>query len=216
MRTLLILLFIISSSNLFADLGNGYRFHLHLVSKNSDTISGYFYHYTYDDFNKYEDYDKRFKEFIKKDSISLYTYITTVNAGNINIDFTLDDYKKEINLNDFSKVRISECLTFDGGVYKLRVLKESQFNLIKNKKPNSKIKNAYALTEYCHLVFYNWDKPLKAELLNETYRKLELKKEELGNNLEGNNAPIFYNYFNQLQLELLNKNILLIMYCESC
>ncbi|WP_123803319.1 hypothetical protein [Flavivirga aquatica] len=115
----------LSSLNLFGDAGNDYRFYLELISKNSDTISGYFYHYPYNEYDKFTHYDQNFKNFIKKDSIALYSFISTVNIGNMNIDFSKTDFKKTIDLNKYDHIRVIDYLDFGGGVYRIKELNKN-------------------------------------------------------------------------------------------
>lgn len=216
MRILFLLLCFLSTSSIFADTGYAYRFNIEVTLNNSEKINGYIYVYSWE---KYESNDNLHQFLLKNvpnQQLKIYPHIITVISDFLNLDFTLKNSKRSYNLNEISKLKNFDFLSFGGGTFRLKELSETEFKLIQTNKPYSKTLNVYNLVEYCHLVFFDWKNPINKSTIEEIKNKLKLKKEELENNLEGENSSQFYRYFNELKSKLIDENILLIMYCESC
>ena len=208
MRFFVTLLFLFSSLSLLADAGNGYRFYLELVSKDSDTITGYFYHYSYDEYDKYNHYDENFKSFIKKDSINLYSFILTIPIGNETIDFTNQDYKKKVFINDFNLIRVRNYLSIQP-VHNLKELTQPEFDLIKlHQVTFDKIYND-KVAENCFYVLLTWENNFD---LSKHSKEINEKLILFGQDVI-NNQNWFYDYLNLKKAELLDEKILIINYC---
>lgn len=208
MKIYFLILFFLSSFTVFSDVGHGYRFFLELVSKESDTITGYFYHYTYEDYNKYEHFDKGFKNFIKKDSINIYSFISTVSIGDAPVDFTSLDFKSTISINDFGRISIKECLEFQIDD-RLKELTPPEFNLLQNFPPHIETIYNEKVAENCVYILLSWkNKPDLFYDKTEINDKLELFSEDIFNN-----QYIFYDYLKTKKLQLLEKQTLLIHLC---
>src|SRR5690606_33460149 len=136
MRFIIVIFLLISTAKSFADSGLGYRFHLKLISKNLDTINGYFYFYadTENSYEKHLYYEEGFKNYVHSKSIKLYSHINTVNIGFKNVDFTTQNYEMTVSLDDFDSIRISEFLNF-GPVNRLYKLTQFEFDLIQLNPP---------------------------------------------------------------------------------
>ena len=207
MRTFLIIISFFSTLISFADAGTAYRFSLDLVTKNGDTLNGYYYHYTYDDFN-YNHYDEGFKKFIKKDSIDIYSFITTVNVGSIGLDFTTENYKRTISLNNMDRIRISDCLNFEPED-RLKILNQSEFNLIRLYPPKTKKLYNENVAENCCYFLLSWNKESKvSKHAIEIINQLQIFGEDVIKN-----QTTFYDYFSLKKKEMLLENILTIDYC---
>ena len=211
---LIIALFITSFS--FADAGYGYRFSVKAILQNTDTISGYIYVYSWEEYEGFGNLESFLSKNVPNHNLSIYPHVVSTTNNLITLDFACSDSKYNIKLKDILKIGEFDILSFGGGVFRLKELSKAEFNLIKIGKPYSDSLNVYDLTEYCHLLTIDWKEPIDKDLINSLYDKLKAKKVELGNNLEGDNGKLFYNYFKKLKKELLLKGILLIMYCESC
>lgn len=208
MRFIVVIFLILSSANSFADAGNGYRFYLELISKNSDTINGYFYHYSYEDYNQYAHLDEAFKNYIKKDSINLYSFINTVSIGNKNVDFTTQIYEMTVSLDDFDSIRISEFLNF-GPVNRLYKLTQFEFDLIQlNPSIYVELYNE-KVAENCSYILMSWDKNSEvSKNANEINKRLEIYGEDIQKN-----QIEFHKYLDLKKAELFDNKILIINYC---
>lgn len=208
MRFIIVIFLLISTANSFADAGNSYRFYLELISKNSDTINGYFYHYSYEDYNQYVHFDEAFKNYVKKDSINLYSFISTVSIGNKNIDFTTQEYEMIVSLDDFDSIRISEFLNF-GPVDRLKIISQAELSIINLQSPTSMEFNYNNVNENCSFILLTWDS-------NSDFLKYMLeinsKMKKFGEDVEKNEIE-FYEYLNLKKTELLDNKILIINYC---
>jgi|GEM_PF-6572828 len=209
MKKLLVIFFLISTTCSFADAGNGYRIYLQMASKNSDTINGYIYHYTYEEIsNRYELINKGLNKYIKNDTISLYSLIATVSLGEINVDFTTDKYKKKVALKDYDRIFIMEFLDF-GPVNRLFELKENEFKLIELNPPMFEKLYNENVAENCWYILMSWDeKPNLSKFADELNEKLVIYgKDVIKNQYQ------FHDYLNLKKDEYLQNNILLINYC---
>ncbi len=208
MRISTIIFLLISSVSSFADAGNGYRFYLQLISKDSDTINGYLYHYSYEDYNQFEHFDEAFKSYIKKDSINLYSFISTVSIGNKNIDFTTPNYEMTLSLDYFDSIRISEFLNF-GTSDRLKIVSQAEFSIINTQPPTSMELNYKNVDENCSHILLTWDS-------NSGFLKYALeinsKMKKFGEDVQKNRIE-FYEYLNLKKGELLDNKILIINYC---
>lgn len=209
MKKLLVIFFLISTTCSFADAGNGYRFYLQMVSKNSDTISGYIYHYTYEEIsNRYELINEGLNKYIKNDTINLYSLIATVSLGEINVDFTTDKYKKKVALKDYDRIFIMEFLDF-GPDNRLFELKENEFKLIELHPPMFEKLYNENVAENCWYMLMSWDeKPNLSKFADELNEKLVIYGEDVIKN-----QYQFHDYLNLKKEEYLQNNILLINYC---
>lgn len=215
-NNIIILFFFLVSALSYADAGYGYRFSVKTTLKNSEITEGYIYVYSWEKYEGFGNLKKFLIKNVPNNELKIYPYVSTVSNQFANLDFVLESSNSTININEIEDIREKDFLSFEGGSVRHKELSEKQFNLIKVGNYFSHAINADNLSEYCHLLFFNWNEPINKKLVNTIYTKLELKKKELENNLEGNNGTLFYNYFNQLKEDLIDKNVLLIMYCESC
>lgn len=216
MKKIALIIFLFISSYSFADAGYGYRFSVKVILQNTDTVSGYIYVYSWDKYESFGNLESFLNKNVPNQKLNIYPYIVETTNELITLDFAVSGSKFNINLEDIAKISEIDFLSFGGGTYRLKELSKTEFNLIKIGKPFSSTINIYDLAEFCHLLFLDWKQPINSEDANNLYKKLEQKKNELNNNLEGENGTLFYDYFNQLKKDSLNKGILLLMYCESC
>lgn len=216
MRFFVVILLLLFSINSFADAGYGYRFYVQLELNNSEKKQGYIYVSSWDE---YKDFGN-LKKFIEINSPSkelhLYPNIATVNSDFLNIDFVIENSYTKIDVEEIEVARETEVLDFGGGEYRLKEITQKEFDLIKVKKPYSNHLSLYEILNYCHLIFYSWDKPIEQEMVNDVFNRLKYEKSKLGNSLEGSNGDKFYIFFENLKKTMLKNNILLIQYCESC
>ena len=189
-----------------ADAGFAYRFHISIISEKGETINGYFYHYSYDEY----DNDNAFKDYIKKDTINLYTNIQTLNIGNTIIDFSTSNYKKPIDLKNFGDVRVNEYLNFAIGD-RLIDLTSSEFNLIKTQQPQSQILYNEKVAENCIYLLLTWNNDKD---LSNHYKEINEKLIFLGENVVQNQYE-FYDYLKLKKEKLQDDGILLINYCSA-
>jgi hypothetical protein len=183
----------------YADAGNIYRFNLELESKSGERLNGYYYHYSYDKYDENTDYGKRLENLLNKNSITIYTLIQTKNLGELQLDFTSNNYKIEIDLNNFKKIRIinySEPEVY----HPLVELSPKEFLLIGRKNPEIEFIYNQKIAENCNYILLCWNsktdlskhkKEISHELSlfsknlsstqNRMHKYLSLKKEELLN-----------------------------------
>ena len=210
MKRYLIIISFFTTLCSFADAGNAYRFNLELVSIKGDTIHGYYYHYSYDEYDKYSDYDEGFKKFIKTDSITLYSFITTIDFEGQSLDFTTKTFRKDISISDFWRIRISDFLDFMVGT-KLTELSQDAYNLIETSPPKYEgIYNAkYA--ENCSFVILSWEPDYDLiKHKNEISKKLKILSEDLIKNQDE-----LHKYIDQKRKNLLKERVILTSVCSA-
>ncbi len=192
----------------FADAGDAYRFNLVLISNTGETIHGYYYHNTYDSFDKSIHRGNQFKSFIKKESIEIYTYISSINLENTTIDFTTNEFKKTVNLNNIDRIFIGDYLDFSPQD-RLIELTEEEFNIVELRNPTSTLIYNMEVSENCSYVLLTWQS--NSQLSNhkkEIYQKyLELTT------MSNAEKSVFWNYIKLKKQQLLEENILLINPC---
>ena len=182
----------------FADAGDAYRFNLVLISNTGETIHGYYYHYTYDSFDKSIHRGNQFKTFIKKENIEVYT----------TIDFTTNAFKKTVNLNNIDRIFIGDYLDFSPQD-RLIELSEEEFKIVELRNPDSALIYNMEVAENCSYVLLTWQSNSKlSNHKKEIYQKyLELLT------LSNEEKSVFWNYINLKKQQLLEENILLINTC---
>lgn len=210
MKKYIIVFLFFSSLNSFSDAGNAYRFYLEIITSESDTITGYFYHYSYKEYNKQLHHDKAFINFIKKDTIVLYSFISTVNIGNFALDFTSSNYKKTIPINNIDHIRRYEILEFNVGD-RLIELSESKFKLIKLQPPIFEIIYNEKYAENCSFFLLSWNKNSRLlKYKTEISEKLKMFTKNLIKNQDA-----LYQFLDQKREKLFLENIILITYCDA-
>lgn len=210
MRQFSTIIFLFLSCSLFADTGNSYRFNLELVSEKGDILNGYFYHHSYDEYNNNIDYDDKFKEFINKDSISIYSFISTKNIGGLTLDFTSINHKKEIDITNFQRIKIIDYLDSEV-MHRLIELTKEEFNLIKDNNPKSEFVYNERIAENCDYVLLSWK--LNPELFRHK-KEISDKMILFSENISKNQYE-FYKYLNLKKKRLLENSILLIHHCSA-
>ena len=208
MKQYLVIILFFISLNSFADAGNAYRFNLELISKKGDTLYGYFYHYTYDKYDKYN--DDGFKKFIKKDSISIYSFITTMSIETQTIDFTTKKFKKEVSINDFERIRVTEYLNFIIGE-KLIELNQVEFDLIQTYPPKYELIYNEKVAENCNYILMSWKHKLD---LSEYKKEISKNINALSISLT-KNYDTLNDYISFKKIELLKNKVLLINHCRA-
>jgi hypothetical protein len=208
MKNIVLIISILISSISFAYAGDGYRFNLVLISNTGETIHGYYYHYTYDSFDKSIHRGNQFKTFIKKENIEVYTYINSINLENTTIDFTTNAFKKTVNLNNIDRIFIGDYLDFSPQD-RLIELSEEEFKIVELRNPDSALIYNMEVAENCSYVLLTWQS--KSKLSNhkkEIYQKyLELIT------MSNEEKSVFWNYIKLKKHQLLKENILLIKPC---
>lgn len=90
-KILLLIIFIIPFSNLYADAGLAFRYKVEIQKKNKEYIIGYVYHYTYSE--GYNDLDESFCDYFTRDFNNrpyLYLEIKSLElSDNLKLDFSL-------------------------------------------------------------------------------------------------------------------------------
>ncbi|MBV7269829.1 hypothetical protein [Winogradskyella luteola] len=208
MKKFLSVILLMLSFSLFADAGYAYRFHLNLQSEKGETINGYFYLYTYKKFNN--EFDASFKNFVVKDEIALYSHIVTINIGSTILDFTNNDFKTQIKLKDYLRIRINEFVDF-GNTDRLFELSPEKFKIIKTTKPKSTSIYNEKYAENCSLILITWNDD--SDLLEhraEISEKIKSFEEDFTKYNNELNA-----YFQGKKKELLKKGILFIFHCDA-
>ena len=206
MKKIVLILFLFVSCYSFADAGYAYRFHLNLVSEKGDTLNGYYYLYTENEFRRNND----FKEYLGKDIITLYSSISTISIGNLALDFTKTEFKKTINLSDYWKVSINDYLDF-GVTDRIFELTDAEYDLIKINQPNSVGIYNENYAENCSTILMTWNKD--TELLNHR-NDISEKIKSFEDDFTKHNDELS-NYFKEKKESLLNKGILLIFHCDA-
>ncbi len=206
----IVILFFLSSFTVFGDAGYCYRFFLEVVSKESDTITGYYYHHTFKNYNEHRLSGKDFKSFIKKESIDIYSFIYTMAIGSQPVDFSTMSFKNTLSISNTDLIRVHEFLDFQAG-YRLIELTTQQFNLIKNTPPSIEIVYNEKLAENCFYALLSWKNkpdlfPNKTTIMN----KLEFFSKDIFKN-----QHLLNNYLKIKRSQLLEKHILLISLCTA-
>ncbi|NQY29859.1 MAG: hypothetical protein HRT69_10345 [Flavobacteriaceae bacterium] len=210
MRILFFIILSLSFFKSFSDTGNAYRFYTEVTLKNETKITGYIYHYTYNEFNKNEDLLIPFLKKDHKKDITLYPHIFSTNIGIRTLDFSIKKNKKNITLSEIETINVYELLIFDVGD-KIIELSEKEFNLTTTSSPY--FKNVYneKIAEHCYYLLISWN---KANLINQEITILSNSLEELVNSVNYNYQMLNI-YLNSKKEELIKKDILLINYCEA-
>ncbi|WP_225035014.1 hypothetical protein [Winogradskyella sp. SM1960] len=210
MKQIALSIFLLISLVSFADAGNAYRFNLTLVSNSGDTIYGYLYHYTYNNIEQTYLSDTKFKEFIEKDTVTLYSSISTVLIDGLSLDFTKTEFKKTINLTNYSRIRINDYLDF-GATERIFELSNEEYNLLKIKQPNSVSIYNERYAENCSLILLSWNSDSNLEKY-----KTEISKKigDLSIDLIKNQDEL-NNFLKKKREELTNDSILLISHCDA-
>ncbi len=210
MKKIYITVFVLFSISSFADAGNAYRFFAKITLKNTDTLTGYFYYYSYSEYNKLESTGESFKKFIEIDSIDIYPFISTVSIGEKNLDFSLNSSKIKINVVDIIDIRIHEYLEFPVGD-RIIELNKVEYDIIKTYPVTYKVIYNEKIAENCSYVLLYWND--EVNLIN---HKEEISKKliEFSEDMMKNHT-FFYKYLDTKKLELLNNKILLIFDCDA-
>lgn len=216
MNKKLTILFLLISFISYADAGNGYRFYVKAKLNNSEVHEGYIYVYSWNQYKGFGTLYEFLKNNVPNREIFIYKNINTVHIPGLNLDFAIKDSSNKVKLDNIIDIREVDILNFGGGVYRLHLLSKKEFNKIKIEKPRIESINGYEIAEYCSFIFLTWTKEIDKKLTKSIFKRLENKKKELGNSLLGKNGEIFFSFLNALKIELLDKDILLIQYCESC
>ncbi len=196
-----------------SDVGNSYRFYLKIITKKADTLSGYFYHHSWDEYDKYKHLNKSFVDFIQKDSISIYTFINTVNIDDIPIDFSVKSYKKNIQVKDIEDIIIIDYLSFNVRD-RIIELTSPEFNLIELSPPKHKTIYNEKVTENCHYILLYWRDDVNKFDLSQDIIEINKKLIQLSKNIHENQNS-FFNFLRLKKSELLDKNILLFQECSA-
>ncbi len=205
---LVILLLVFKLS--FGDAGNSYRFNLRLISNAGDTIQGYLYHNSYDNFNKFYHQDDAFKSFLQKEEVSIFEFIMPIRIGDVTKDATSKAYIKKVNLNEIKKITIIDFLEFNTSDRLLELSPEA-FNIIKPGNPECKFISNQKVSTNCQYVLLSWKK--RADLdrnKKEFTEKLMTYSKDMDNN-----KGEFNSYLEAKKKRLLYDGILLIYICES-
>ena len=207
--SLLVCIVVVINYVSFADAGLAYRFHLDLISKKGDTISGYFYHQTYDTFDIYTHNGLNFKSFVAKDQILVYDFVTTFRVGIHNIDFSSTKNKHNIKFSELEKVKINEVTNVEEGT-RLIELTDKEWSLLKLKKPKFEYIYNETFAENCRYILITWESDSDLKFL----KKHILKKIDwlLIDLFKRQNE--FYQFMDNQKKEFLNKDILIINHCE--
>jgi len=209
MKRILFILLLFISTYSFADAGYAYRFHLTLQSEDTESIDGYFYLYTYKKCI-YED-GMSFKEYYEgKNEIVLYTHILTINSGSTILDFTHEDYKIKIDLNDFWRIRINEFVDF-GNTDRLFELSTDELNLIKGHEPKAILIYNEKFSENCSIMLLTWNDNIQlSSHKSEISNKIKSYEEDFAKHNDELNA-----FFSKKKKLLLDEGILFIFHCDA-
>lgn len=208
MKGVLIFIALICSCLSSADSGNAYRFNLSLISHSGDTVCGYYYHYTYKEYNQHSNTSTNFKDFIEKNSITLYPFITTINLKTFAIDFTKKELKKHILISNYVDIRIIDYLDFSNSD-RIYELSNDEFALIKIDKPKTFTVYNETFSENCSFILLSWKNQPN---LTEHKKELSEKIKSFTNGITQNHDKLNKNLTHKKD-ELLKKGILLITHC---
>jgi len=210
MRVLFFIILSFSFFKSFSDAGNAYRFYTEVTLKNETKITGYIYHYTYDEFNKNEDL---LIPFLKKDykkDITLYPHIISTNIGIRTLDFSIKKNKKNITLDEIENINVYELLIFVVGD-KLIELSVKVFDLIKTYPPNFKIIHDDIFSGNCFHLLISWNKKSSFNKIEKDFSTF-LNKRTITSSIEIESIDSFLEAKKE---ELFKQQILLINYCEA-
>ncbi|WP_034043722.1 hypothetical protein [Wocania ichthyoenteri] len=208
MKKLVVFILLFISNISFADSGNRYRFFVQLISQDLDTINGYYYHNSNSDYIPTKHFDRGFINFIKKDNIALYSYISSVNIGNTNIDFSTSKYKKIISLDKIIRIRVKEY-SHVSTTNRIQELALEEFNLIKLHPPNYVVLHKEKIVKNCSLVLITWN---EKSILSKPSKEINNKLSFFEKDIEKYQND-FRKYTKNKRLELVKKGILLTYFC---
>ena len=208
----LLFFFILSlfSFKAFSDAGNAYRFYVEVNLKNGEKFTGYIYHQTYNEFNKYNDVLISFLKENNREKIVLHPYITSVNLGTLVIDFSRTIHKKNINLDKVDTIKTIEIFEFNVGD-RIFELSEKEFNLIKIVPPYFKIIHKDEIAENCSYILISWK---EENVINIEEEKISRKLNTLISSLNFKN-DLIHPYIKIKKEYLINNSILLVNYCDA-
>jgi len=195
----------------FSDAGNAYRFHTEVTLKDETKITGYIYHSSYNEYNRYV--DSNLINFLKKDhikSIALYTHIVPTDVQNRVLDFSSIEFKRVFNLDEIDTIRVHDTLQFEVGD-KLIEFSAKEFDLIKAHPPNFKIIHNDNFSENCFHLLISWNKKSSFNKIEKDFSAF-LNKRTITSSIELESIASFLKTKKE---EFFNQQILLINYCEA-
>ncbi|BDX37800.1 hypothetical protein CYCD_11550 [Tenuifilaceae bacterium CYCD] len=208
-RLTFILLFILVNHSLFADGAKCFRYKLKLSLKSEKEIIGYSYFCTR---NQVYNKNESFYEYVKKEfrfPILVYEKIKTIEIStNYNLDFSIKDSHKTIELRDIKSIELIEQLEYPSGERNIKV-SENQFNLIQSEIKIKGVVYNEKLAENCSFFLLSW---LSIEDFESIKKEISEKIEEL---CEAEMRNKTYEYINNKKIELADKGILLFQACDE-
>jgi len=208
-RLTFLLLFVLLNHTLFADGAKCFRYKLKLSLKNEKEIIGYTYFCTG---NQVYNRNVSFYEYVEKEfrfPILVYEKIKTIEIRpNYNLDFSIKDNYKSVELRDIKSIQLIEQLEYPSGERNIKI-SETQFNLIRSEIKINNVMYNEKLAENCGLIFLSWIPVEDFESIN---KEISEKIEELCQMEKFNET---YDYINNKKIELANKGILLFQVCDE-
>ena len=212
MKTFLaILFFMFSIPNMFADAGNTYRFSVVVVTKSSDTISGYIYFGSSKEFDvqKYgNDLKSYFLEAKSMDSTAIYPFISSYKLGFSDVDFAVKQSKKVIAFKNISTIYYSDVLEYPVGE-RLIELEPKEMELLKFHQPNVELIYNASYSEISTFVIVSWENDKNLQEIKKTISKKLIESIPHNQSVNAENIKPFFDFLNKLKNKLLDEGILI-------
>lgn len=214
MRKILVLvLFIIQISHLYADAGLAFRYKVEIQKKSNEKITGYVYHYTYS--NGYNDLNESFCDYFVRDFNNepyLYLEIRSLKLSNeFELDFSLPINKVGFDLEDIDNINLLKEDEFIVGDKIFLIENENVYNLLENSEFN-KEKVYFTWMENCSFQIVDFTKRGKlSQIKSDILKRIKLNFDDKEKVLNEK----FYDYYYKERENLLKKKILVFQYCDA-
>lgn len=219
MKTLLfVLLLFISVPKMFADAGNTYRFSVGVVTKASDTISGYIYFGSYKEFDvqKYgNDLKSYFSEAKSMDSIEIYPFISSYKVGFSDIDFALKQSKKVVDFKNIATIYYNDILEYPVGE-RLIELEPKEMELLKLHQPNVQFVYNESYSEMSSFIILSWKKNKDLQEIQKIISKKLIESIPEKESINAENIKPFFDYLAELKTKLFAEGVLIFEIQGSC
>lgn len=212
MKKVFIICIIIFSSNIaIADAGYSYRFSAKILTKDSDTISGYIYFGSYKKFDlaKYgRDIKNYFIESKQLNYIKIYPFISTYIIGDTDIDFALKQSSNTIQFDNISSIYSTDILEYPVS-QRLVELELQEMKLLKNYQPSVKFVYDKKYSVMSIFAIISWKKDRNLEEIQKKILKKLRETIQKNKSVNSENIKPFFNYLKKLKKEMLSDGILL-------
>lgn len=212
MKTLFVILFLFFSvTKVFADAGNTYRFSVEIVTKNSDTIFGYFY------FSSYKEFDQRkyganiknyFIEMNPLDSIPIFPFISTYKLRNTDIDFASKESKQMVAFDNIVSIYANDVLEYPVG-QRLVELELNEMEFLKLYQPNMQFVYNESYSVMSTFVIVSWEKDKDLQEIQKSVSKKLIESIPQNESINSENIKPFFDYLAKLKTKLFTEDVLI-------